>query len=152
LVYTSSDTNFGAVIYPGAPLSKNQYDYVKSLIKDNISDSDYNKYKGNLILGYIGEWDKVGKRAVNYDLSFSYQLNGGKEIIIHETEARDELFNTTAYAQTSTRNRNKISTLLCPQEDIKIDCPAISVTANTFTINNITYKYKIKTWNRDYGE
>lgn len=152
LLYTSSDTNFGAVIYPGAPLSKNQYDYVESLIKGNISDSDYNKYKGNLILGYIGEWDKVGKRAVNYDLSFSYQLNGGKEIIIHETEARDELFNTTAYAQTSTRNRNKISTLLCPQEDIKIDCPAISVTANTFTINNITYKYKIKTWNRDYGE
>ena len=152
LIYTSSDTNFGAVIYPGAPLSKEQYNYVESLIKDNISDPTYNKYKENLILGYIGEWDKVGKRAVNYDLSFSYQLNGGKETIIHETQARDELFNTTAYAQTSSRNRNKISTLLCPQEDIKIDCPAVSVTSNTFTINSITYKYKIKTWNRDYGE
>ena len=152
LVYTSSDTNFGAVIYPGAPLSKDQYKYVESLIADNISDPTYNKYKGNLILGYIGEWDSVGKRAVNYDLSFSYQLNGGREVIIHETEARDELFNTSAYTQTSSRNRNKISTLLCPQEDIKIDCPAISVTSNTFTINNIAYKYKIKTWNKDYGE
>lgn len=139
LTYTSSNTNFGVVVYPGAPLTQSEY-------KD---DSNASKR----ILGQIKEWDKVGSRIVNYDLSFSYKLNSKNEKIIWEAKEHDVPIKTAPYATSgSTRNRNKISTLLTCQEDIKTACPAISVKSNTFTINKVDYTYKIKTWNEDYGD
>lgn len=139
LTYTSSNTNFGVVVYPGAPLTKSEY------------NDDNNATKR--ILGQIKEWDKVGTRIVNYDLSFSYKLNSKNEKVIWEVKEHDVPIKTAPYATwSSTRNRNKISTLLTCQEDIKTACPAISVKSNTFTINKVDYTYKIKTWNEDYGD
>ena len=139
LTYTSSNTNFGVVVYPGAPLKQSEY------------NDDSNSAKR--ILGQIKEWDKVGTRIVNYDLSFSYKLNNQTEKVIWEAKEHDVPIKTAPYAtNASTRNRNKVSTLLTCQEDIKSSCPAISIKSNTFTINKIDYTYKIKTWNEDYGD
>lgn len=139
LTYTSSNTNFGVVVYPGAPLKQSEY------------NDDSNSAKR--ILGQIKEWDKVGTRIVNYDLSFSYKLNNQNEKVIWEAKEHDVPIKTAPYAtNASTRNRNKVSTLLTCQEDIKSSCPAISIKSNTFTINKIDYTYKIKTWNEDYGD